>query len=68
MNLFYSHEYEVAVGSPDVTIANAVNQYVNCGVGDFKQVRHNFEYLKRIVRLELLISVRQYYHYSLKQK
>ena len=66
MNLFHSSVYELAVGSPDVTIANAVHEYVYCGVGDFKQVCHNLEYLISVVSLEPLISIHQYYHDSLK--
>ena len=56
----------MAVGAPDVTVANAVDEYVDCGVGDFKQVCHDREYLIGVVSLQLLISVRHYYHDTLK--
>ena len=57
----------MAVSAPDVAVANAVDEYIDCGVGDFKQVCHYREYLIRIVSLQLLISVRHYYHDALKR-
>ena len=66
INLLCNQKNEVAVRSPDVSIANAVNEYVHRGVGDLKQVRHNLEYLKRVVTLKMLNMIGQYYHYSLK--